>query len=117
MWAIPHSNLPLTLFAVDNGVSSPDFMIVHPPLYQNKTPLELHGYPPWHIRLTEMQYVLFLIDGSKLTTSSYNGSSNHRAKLVWPFDCQSTREPLLFDEITFNHALDEFAAAEMRFGK
>lgn len=40
----------------DEGLSSPDFMIVHPIGFSRTTysPLELHGFPPWHIRLTEI---------------------------------------------------------------
>jgi len=70
-------------------LSSPDFMIVHPlnPLHRNQRPLELHGYPPWHIRLTEI----------------YHNRHHLSSKSI--------------DESTFNHALDEFATAEMRFGK
>lgn len=37
--------------AADHGLSSPDFMIVHAP---GAAPTELHGYSPWHIRLTEI---------------------------------------------------------------
>ena len=39
----------------EDGLSSPDFMIVHPIGPDPSTSaLELHGFPPWHIRLTEI---------------------------------------------------------------
>ncbi|KAL9716287.1 hypothetical protein Ac2012v2_000733 [Leucoagaricus gongylophorus] len=39
-----------------DGFSSPDFMIIHPInlLPHNHAPFEFHGFPPWHMRLTEM---------------------------------------------------------------
>jgi len=39
-----------------NGLSPPDFMIIHPvhPSKYNRLPMELHGFPPWQIRLTEI---------------------------------------------------------------
>jgi dehydrodolichyl diphosphate syntase complex subunit NUS1 len=37
----------------DSSLSSPDFLILHS-TYSSHTPLELHGFPPWHIRLTEI---------------------------------------------------------------
>ncbi|KAF8078668.1 hypothetical protein FPV67DRAFT_71058 [Lyophyllum atratum] len=88
----------LTVDALDSvlesnhTLSSPDFMIIHPinPRHYNRTPVELHGYPPWHIRLTEIYH------------NRYQSPS---------------MTSLPFDETTFNQALDEFAAAEMRFGK
>ncbi|RDB28798.1 hypothetical protein Hypma_015567 [Hypsizygus marmoreus] len=88
----------------DHHLSSPDFMILHPinPLDYNQTPLELHGYPPWHIRLTEIYHNR---DQHRWTMSSWLGKSNKPPPLV----------PL--DETIFNQALDEFATAEMRFGK
>ena len=37
----------------DNNLSSPDFLILHS-VGSLHTPAELHGFPPWHIRLTEI---------------------------------------------------------------
>jgi len=44
----------------ENGLSSPDFMIIHPIDFfdTSSTPPELHGFPPWHIRLTEILFVV-----------------------------------------------------------
>ena len=56
-WPVNHS---LIFFVGEDGLSSPDFMIVHPLSLSSgsrKRPLELHCFPPWHIRLTEIQYV------------------------------------------------------------
>lgn len=38
------------------GFSSPDLMIVHrrPPTGQWRSPVELEGFPPWQMRLTEI---------------------------------------------------------------
>jgi len=81
-----------TLLECDSGLVPPDFMIVHsinPP--DAEAPLELHGFPPWHIRLTEI----------------HQSHVQHRCR---------TNSGML-DEITFREALDEYALAEFRFGK
>ncbi|KXN90070.1 Nogo-B receptor [Leucoagaricus sp. SymC.cos] len=90
----------------DSGLSSPDFMIVHPinPMQYNRTPLELHGFPPWHIRLTEIY--LNQTQDKPRGWRQWLGS-----RLTY------TPNPTILDEISFRDALDEFAAAEMRFGK
>ncbi|KIM48242.1 hypothetical protein M413DRAFT_439968 [Hebeloma cylindrosporum] len=79
----------------EDGLSSPNFMIIHPidSPYTYPSPPELHGFPPWHIRLTE----IFV-------------------KEPW-FTWRTSPMPLPLDENTFREALDEFASAEMRFGK
>jgi hypothetical protein len=44
-----------------HSLSAPNFLIVHhlcPSDYA--LPLELHGFPPWQIRLTEIQLVQML---------------------------------------------------------
>ncbi|KAJ3569774.1 hypothetical protein NP233_g4830 [Leucocoprinus birnbaumii] len=95
-----------SLLENDDGLSSPDFMIVHPvnPLQYNRTPLELHGFPPWHIRLTEIYL-----------------NQNQDKPRGWQHWLGSrltyTPNPTILDETSFREALDEFAAAEMRFGK
>lgn len=41
----------------EDGLSPPDFMIVHSLSAEttaHNAPLELHAFPPWHIRLTEI---------------------------------------------------------------
>ncbi|KAF9535427.1 hypothetical protein CPB83DRAFT_754001 [Crepidotus variabilis] len=83
----------------EDGLSSPDFMIVHHlrSPRQLSTPLELYGFPPWHVRLTEL----------------YHSQPHvHRTRTS-----VSPQEPHSLDETTFREALDEFATAEMRFGK
>ncbi|KAF5384894.1 hypothetical protein D9615_001488 [Tricholomella constricta] len=89
------------LESADHTLSSPDFMIIHPinPIHYNETPLELHGYPPWHIRLTEI----------------YHNRFQHLP--TWSIRHPLSSQPIPLDETTFNQALDEFATAEMRFGK
>jgi len=88
-----------------HGLSSPDFMIVHPISRSkyNQTTLEIHGFPPWQIRLTEFYH------------------NKHRDRF-WSWmnwlhltsqDC--TCMPL--HELEFRAALDDFATAEMRLGK
>jgi len=89
-----------SLLESDHALSSPDFMIIHPinPLDYNRTPLELHGYPPWHIRLTEIYYNRFQCHPTvPMLTAEHT--------------------PLPLDKTAFTQALDEFAMAEMRFGK
>ncbi|KAJ7169840.1 hypothetical protein C8R46DRAFT_1090214 [Mycena filopes] len=86
-----------------NCLSAPDFLIVHHLRPSNyPTPLELHGFPPWQIRLTEIYH-------------------SHRQRPLREFlgikSNTSENTPQLLTEMDFRTALDEFAGAEMRFGK
>ncbi|KAK0436653.1 uncharacterized protein EV420DRAFT_1590203 [Desarmillaria tabescens] len=78
-----------------DGVPPPDFMIVHPmsPSKYNRTPPELHGHNR-HIK-------------------------RHAAWITWvlPQRFYSARWPVPLTEMEFREALDEYAGAEMRFGK
>ena len=62
------ARLPRQIYSVlsgDRGLPSPDFMIVHnifPSSRRRKQPLELHGFPPWQITLTEFQCVPVIPD-------------------------------------------------------
>ncbi|KAI0788477.1 hypothetical protein C8Q75DRAFT_807689 [Abortiporus biennis] len=84
----------------EHGFSSPDLMIVH-----NLTPspvpktLELEGFPPWQMRLTEICY--------------------NNPRLSWWNSAfgRVTSPPFPLQEVDFRRALDEFSAAEMRLGK
>lgn len=83
-----------------DGLSSPDFMIVQrinldPSIYS--TAIELHGFPPWHIRLTEFYQNNRICIGKGSSSASYL--------------------PLPLDEFCFKEALDQFSSAEMRVGK
>ena len=52
---IPHLDLPRSYAPLgDNGFPEPDLMLVHH-IHPNPTSdlLDLHGFPPWQIRLTE----------------------------------------------------------------
>lgn len=82
-----------------HGLSEPDFMIVHPltPPRSRAEPLELHGFPPWQIRLTEIYYDRYRV---RRTIRDWG-----EARFI----------PL--DENAFRSALDQFSGAEMRFGK
>jgi len=107
------SNFNLSINTLDSllegkhGLSSPDFMIVHPisPSKYNQTALEIHGFPPWQIRLTEIYY--------------NKHHDRYRSWWDWlhltPQDSRGNSMPL--GEVEFRAALDEFAAAEMRLGK
>ncbi|KAK0198036.1 hypothetical protein F5146DRAFT_1131014 [Armillaria mellea] len=90
-----------------DGLPPPDFMIVHPmsPSKYNRTPLELHGFPPWQTRLTEIYHNRHI--------------KRHAAWITWilPQRFYSARWPVPLTEMEFREALDEFAGAEMRFGK
>jgi len=74
-----------------HGLPSPDFMIIHHVSPKFQPSLELYGFPPWQIQLTE----LYLNKPSR------------------SYLCHSMS---LFEE-DFRAALDEFANAEMRLGK
>ncbi|KAF8642412.1 hypothetical protein AX16_009677 [Volvariella volvacea WC 439] len=82
------------------GLSEPDFMIVHPTTLQTakKLPPELHGFPPWQIRLTELHFC---------SLQSHNAPSEN----------ENVVSTSTLSEMQFCTALDEFASAEMRFGK
>jgi len=74
-------------------------MLVHRIHASNTSELELHGFPPWQIRLTEF-------DENKPLDLTW-----HR----WAHHTRSAGRPL--DETEFRRALDTYAAAEMRLGK
>ncbi|KAK2461948.1 hypothetical protein APHAL10511_006411 [Amanita phalloides] len=77
----------------DSGLSPPDFMIVHSiDPHESKAPLELHGFPPWHIRLTEI---------------------HHKE---YPARPMMSEDSYILEEDAFSEALDEYAIAEFRFG-
>lgn len=87
-----------SLLEGEQGLSSPDFMIVHSLDIRDarrNTPLELYKFPPWQIRLTEI----------------------HHSRLLHINEPAPTSSPYPLDEIIFREALDEFAGAEFRFGK
>ncbi|KAK7468841.1 hypothetical protein VKT23_003342 [Stygiomarasmius scandens] len=90
-----------------NGLSPPDFMIIHPvhPSKYNRLPMELHGFPPWQIRLTE-------IYRNKLR-------KQYRSRLMWflPADIFSAVLSSSLTEWEFREALDQYAGAEMRLGR
>ncbi|KNZ78561.1 putative undecaprenyl pyrophosphate synthase [Termitomyces sp. J132] len=87
----------------DHTLSSPDVMIVHTliPQQDSSSPLELHGYPPWQIRLTEIYH-------TRPDCSRYRPIITGHS---------STPKCMSLSEDSFNQALDEYTAAEMRFGK
>ncbi|KIK70941.1 hypothetical protein GYMLUDRAFT_52117 [Collybiopsis luxurians FD-317 M1] len=90
-----------------NGLSPPDFMIIHPvhPSKYHRSPIELHGYPPWQVRLTEIY------------CNRYR--KQYEARLMWflPLHVSSTLLSSSLTEWEFREALDQFAVAEMRLGK
>ncbi|ETW86874.1 hypothetical protein HETIRDRAFT_377501 [Heterobasidion irregulare TC 32-1] len=88
----------------EHGFAPPDLMIVHhvttPRL--RRTPLELYGFPPWQIRLTEIHHDGYV--GLRSWLKPWKGR--------W-------RSPpcILLDEAEFCQALDGFSGAEMRLGR
>lgn len=56
-WSKLSHFLRLHAMFVGQGFPSPDFMIVYSlsPSTYHRTPLELHGFPPWQLSLTEIQ--------------------------------------------------------------
>ncbi|KAG1769174.1 hypothetical protein EDD22DRAFT_869671 [Suillus occidentalis] len=78
---------------LEGGLPSPDLMIVHHVCPQDPSPpLELHGFPPWQIALTEI----------------------HRTNA---HDAASLQRPSLITEHGFCRALDEYAGAQFRLGR
>lgn len=83
---------------LEGGLSSPDFMIVHHVHPQDPPPpLELHGFPPWQIALTEI----------------YRTIAHDAA----PLRCSNNTVSSLITEEAFCRALDEYAGAQFRLGR
>ncbi|KAH9968774.1 hypothetical protein BC827DRAFT_280646 [Russula dissimulans] len=78
-----------TILEGDRGYDPPDLMIVHHVTLPRRqfTPLELYSFPPWQVRLTEIQL-------------------RPRAE-KW----------MVLSELDFRRALDEYSTAEFRLGK
>jgi len=90
-----------------DGLPPPDFMIVHPlsPSTYHRAPLELYGFPPWQIRLTEVYLNRY-----------------HKRHKTWLTRLLTSRSragqpSLAFTELEFRQALDEFAESTQRFGR
>ncbi|KAF9229238.1 hypothetical protein BS17DRAFT_689552 [Gyrodon lividus] len=81
--------------SVQSGLPPPDFMIIHHvgDMKLPCPPLELHGFPPWQITLTEFH--------QECTPSS----------------SKSRRNVVLISETAFCRALDEYAEAQFRLGR
>jgi len=86
------------------GYKAPDLTIVHHVTVPRRQcpPLELHSFPPWQLRLTEIYH------------NGFTGSRDRwlRAK-VSPRDKTWT----LLSELDVRRALDEYSSAEFRLGK
>ncbi|KAF9270108.1 hypothetical protein L218DRAFT_992768 [Marasmius fiardii PR-910] len=102
-------SIPTLESLIEGGDGFPpvDFMIVHPlnPSTYNRSPLELHGFPPWQMRLTELYH-----DRSR---------RHYRSRLMWllPRHIKSSLLASTITEEEFRSALDHFAGVEMRLGK
>ncbi|KAH9944321.1 uncharacterized protein BXZ73DRAFT_87239 [Epithele typhae] len=85
----------------DYGFPSPELTIVHqrPPVEQLCCPVELHGLPPWQMRLTEIYWEPYQTAVPRIPLRSAEARVSH------------------IEEVEFRRALDEFASAEMRLGK
>ncbi|EJF66768.1 hypothetical protein DICSQDRAFT_75790 [Dichomitus squalens LYAD-421 SS1] len=81
------------------GFPSPDLMIVHrkPPAGQLRSPVEVTGFPPWQMHLTEIHWTTYPRFGTWWTREASEQSS--------------------IEEVEFRRALDEYAGAQMRLGK
>ncbi|KZT72837.1 hypothetical protein DAEQUDRAFT_754878 [Daedalea quercina L-15889] len=84
----------------DGGFPEPDLILVHH-LHPSHTSdlLELHGFPPWQIRLTEFGQLEPIDTWWRRWRRPQGGAG------------------LPLNEIEFRRALDTYAAAEMRLGK
>ncbi|KIJ21795.1 hypothetical protein PAXINDRAFT_63319 [Paxillus involutus ATCC 200175] len=87
---------------LEAGLPPPDFMIIHHigGMKMPCPPLELHGFPPWQITLTEFHRT-HLDDSQECRPSSF----------------KSLRNAVLISERAFCHALDEYAGAQFRLGR
>jgi len=81
-------------------LDAPDYMIIHDTSQQNNASLELEGFPPWLVRLTEI----------------HQTRQNH-PKIVLPSFKSKRTIGAALTEVDFRRALDEFSLAEMRLGK
>ncbi|KAG2154795.1 hypothetical protein DEU56DRAFT_770364 [Suillus clintonianus] len=94
-YELPISDLNSIL---EGGLPSPDFMIVHHVYPQNpQPPLELHGFPPWQIALTEIHRTI----------------THDVAPLKYSYNSM----PFMITEEAFCRALDEYAGAQFRLGR
>jgi len=85
---------------LEGGLPSPDFMIVHHVYPQApQPPLELHGFPPWQITLTEIHRTII------------------RDVVAPPKHSDASSKSLLISEQAFCRALDEYAGAQFRMGR
>jgi len=86
------------------GLPPPDLLLVHSldPIADYEKPLEIYGFPPWQIRLTEIFHC------------RYSGTPREWLRLLMT---DSRQRVVSLDELQFRSALDEFAGAEMRLGK
>ncbi|TCD69929.1 hypothetical protein EIP91_005753 [Steccherinum ochraceum] len=103
----PHAlDLSITLEDVgtclegERGLPPPDLMIVHDMRpHTRHRPLELHGFPPWQVRLTEF----YQTRPDPLPTTCREDEVGSSSSIL--------------AESEFRRALDEFSTAEMRLGK
>ncbi|KAG8939248.1 hypothetical protein FRC04_006803 [Tulasnella sp. 424] len=86
----------------------PDLLIIHPIYYPSSTlavlsllsePMELHSFPPWQIRLTDIFY--YPLPTRRFISFLLNRKSDAR----------------LIEEQDFRRALDQFATVDMKVGK
>jgi len=86
------------------GYKAPDLTIVHHVTVPRRQcpPLELHSFPPWQLRLTEIYH------------NTFTGFWDRwlRAKLF-----RRANTWMLLSEIDFRRALDEYSSAEFKLGK
>ncbi|KAG9314325.1 hypothetical protein JVU11DRAFT_5116 [Chiua virens] len=72
-------------------------------------PIELHGFPPWQVTLTEFQCVWL--------ASFPPGPDYIKNSRTDPNDNKECEPPGLISETAFCRALDEYAGAEFRLGR
>ncbi|KAI0274840.1 hypothetical protein BC834DRAFT_849840 [Gloeopeniophorella convolvens] len=88
----------------DGGFGPPDLMVVHDVTLPKKQflPLELHSFPPWQVRLTEIYY------------NGFSGIRNGWLGHVLPGRATPW---IVLSETDIRRALDEYSSAEFRLGK
>ncbi|KAN0134910.1 hypothetical protein V8E53_007284 [Lactarius tabidus] len=93
-----------TILEGARGYKAPDLTIVHHVTVPRRQcpPLELHSFPPWQLRLTEIYH---------------NGFSGFWDRWLRAKVFQRDKTWMLLSELDVRRALDEYSSAEFRLGK
>jgi len=93
-----------TTLEVEPGYPPPDLIIVYP-LYPSTASLELHGFPPWHMRLSEVYYA-----------PRHGGVLRRLLRCFSPSRRRLATTALPISETVFRRALDAYSDAHFNLG-